>query len=533
MAQPKFIFGGTLRGLFAGGIAAILTVMLMVRGVSFFTAGLPVVAQALWERATKRIPLQLFSFVIVRFKFAAKPLAFWGMIGTLVLSAAVLGLVLDRWQWVRRRSVAAALAAFMSFFFPLAGLATVSATNLLAARFEADGLTVAPSAVVWQVILAIAAYAAVFALVYALLELAGRPGPERQKVSRTSSEGITRRDVLHRTIVLAIGSLGGLGLARWLATAGQKTVARAQTLFDRIKGLPPEITPTSDFYVVSKNPPGFDPVVNAQRWRLEIAGHVGRATSLAYDELKVFPSVQRPHTLECISNDVGGDLISSAMWRGVPLRDVLNKAGGVGAKAIQIAFRCADGYTESLPVAEALNPDTLLVYEMNGAPLPAKHGYPVRLLVPGHFGMKNPKWITKIEAVDYDFLGYWERSGWSQQAIVKTMSKFTTPLSGHMMYKAGEKVGLGGVAYAGDRGIQAVEVSTDDGKTWQSAQVKPPLGKYTWVLWAAVWTPTVPGEYTVRVRARDGTGTLQVREEVGTLPDGASGYHRIRIRVSK
>ena len=130
-------------------------------------------------------------------------------------------------------------------------------------------------------------------------------------------------------------------------------------------------------------------------------------------------------------------------------------------------------------------------------------------------------------------MGYWERSGWSQQAIVKTMSRITTPGGGHMMYKVGDDVGLGGVAYAGDRGIRAVEVSADDGKTWEPAQIKPPLGKYTWVLWAAVWKPTTPGEYTLRVRAQDGTGTLQTREEVGTLPDGASGYHRIRIRVSK
>src|SRR5437667_9559312 len=201
------------------------------------------------------------------------------------------------------------------------------------------------------------------------------------EVSRVRSEGITRRDLLHRAIVLAIGSLGGFGLAGRLATAGRQTVAAAQTLFDRIMGLPPEITPTGDFYVVSKNPPGFDPVVDAGRWRLEIAGLVGRPITLTYDEIKALPPVQRPHTLECISNDVGGDLISNAMWRGVRFQDVLNKAGGVGAKAIQIAFSCADGYTESLPVPEALHPDTLLAYEMTGAPLSPKHGFPVRLLV--------------------------------------------------------------------------------------------------------------------------------------------------------
>src|SRR5256712_12612520 len=334
------------------------------------------------------------------------------------------------------------------------------------------------------------------------------------EVSRVRSEGITRRDLLHRAIVLAIGSLGGFGLARRLATAGRQTAAAAQTFFDRIMGLSPEITPTGDFYVVSKNPPGFDPVVDAQRWRLEIPGLGGKPVTLTYDEIKALPSVQRPDPLEGISNDVGGDLISNATWRGARLQDVLNKANGVGAKAIQVAFRCADGYTESLPVAEALNPDTLLVYEMNGAPLPTKHGFPVRLLVPGHFGMKNPKWITKIEAVDHDFLGYWERSGWSQQALVKTMSRFTTPGGGHMMYRVGEDVGLGGMAYAGDPGVKALEVSAGDGKTWQPAQIKAPLGKYTWVLWAAVWKPTAAGGYKRRGGGPDGTGTLQAREEV-------------------
>src|SRR5256885_13986950 len=188
------------------------------------------------------------------------------------------------------------------------------------------------------------------------------------EVSKVRSEGITRRDLLHRAIVLALGWLGGLGLANRLAAAGQKTVAFAQSLCDRIKGLPPEITPTGDFYVVSKNPPGFDPVVDAQRWRLEIAGLVGKPVSLTYDEIKALPPVQRPHTLECISNDVGGDLISNATWRGTRLQDVLNKAGGVGAKAVQIAFSCADGYTDFFSVAEAPHRNTLLAYEMNGAP---------------------------------------------------------------------------------------------------------------------------------------------------------------------
>ncbi len=523
----------SLRGFISGGIAGTLMLLVMVRGVGFLTAGLPVVTQSLWERATRLMPLSLFSFFIVRFKFAAKPMAFWGMIGTLVVAAAVLGVVLDRWRWIGHRPVRTLVVAFALFFLPLVALTLGPATSLLQARFDAEGIALSSTAIAWQVAGAVAAYAAVFAIIYTLLVRRGRPSRTVAVGIRGEgmTEGMTRRHVLHRGVVLVIGTIGGLTLARWLAATGQVAVAFAQTIFDRIKGLPSEITPTEAFYVVSKNPPGFDPIVQAQRWHLEISGLVRKPVTLSYDQIKAMPSVSRPHTLECISNDIGGDLISNANWRGVRLREVLDQSGVI-AKAIQIAFHCADGYSESLPIAEALNPETLLVYEINGQPLPAKHGFPLRLLVPGHFGMKNPKWITKIEAIDFDLKGYWERSGWSQAAIVKTMSKLTTP-GGHMMYKVGEDVDLGGAAYSGDRGIKVVEVSTDNGATWTPAQVKSPLGKYTWVLWAAVWKATAPGEYTVRVRATDGTGALQTREEVGTLPDGASGYHLIRVRVSK
>ncbi|HEX9531443.1 MAG TPA: molybdopterin-dependent oxidoreductase [bacterium] len=522
-----------MRGLIAGGLAGTLMVVLMVRGVRFLTAGLPIVAQALWEQASRLIPLQVFSFFIVRFKFAAKPLAFWGMIGTLVVGTALAGAVLARWPWVRARLWRTVGVAFALIFIPLGVLVVGPATTLLGARYEAGGVPVSPGALSVQVVAAVAVYAAVFCVLYAFLSRFRQPGGAPSSAVAVDREGLTRREMLHRAVVVALGATGGVGLLRWVAATGQATVAFAQSLFDRVKGLPPEITPTSDFYVVSKNPPGFDPVVDASRWHLELGGLVNKPATLTLEAIRALQPVTRPHTLECISNDVGGDLISNANWRGARLKDILDQAGGVGTKAIQLAFSCADGYTESLPVAEAVHPDTLLAYEMNGAPLTPKHGFPVRLLVPGHFGMKNPKWITKIEAVDHNVLGYWERSGWNQQAVVKTMSKFTSPEGRHMMYRVGEEIALGGVAYAGDRGIKAVEVSVDDGKTWQPAQLKPPLGPYTWVLWAMVWTPSTPGDYALRARATNGAGQLQVKDEVTTLPDGASGYHRIGLRVSK
>lgn len=350
-----------------------------------------------------------------------------------------------------------------------------------------------------------------------------RPDPKR-------FDEMTRRQLLRRAALLAGGALAGPALFQLIRAGDPLAIAFAQGLFDRVKGLPPEVTSNKDFYVVSKNPPGFDPVVNGERWTLEIAGLVSRPVKLAYDSIRALPSVERYHTLECISNEIGGNLISNAKWRGVPLRDVLAKAGELSPKTVRIAFRCADGYSEAIPLADALNPDSLLVYQMNGERLPDAHGFPVRLLVPGLFGMKNPKWITKIEAVDYNFLGYWERSGWSDKAVVQTMSKFATPRGG-VTVRAGDEVELGGVAYAGDRGIRAVELSSDDGKTWQAAEIKRPLGKYTWVLWASVWKPPAAGTYPLRIRATDGLGRRQTDEDTPTLPHGATGHHRIVLRV--
>lgn len=343
-------------------------------------------------------------------------------------------------------------------------------------------------------------------------------------------EEMTRRQLLRRTALLAGGAVAGPAIARLFGAAGGGTLAYAQGLFERVKGLLPEVTSNKDFYVVSKNPPGFDPVVNVDRWNLEIAGLVSRPAKLTYDSIRGLPSIERYHTLECISNEVGGDLISNAKWRGVPLRDVLRQAGDVSSKTVRVAFRCADGYSEAIPLADAMHPETLLVYEMNGERLPNSHGFPVRLLVPGLFGMKNPKWITKIEAVDHNFLGYWERSGWSDKAVVQTMSKFTTPRGG-VTVRPGDAVELGGVAYAGDRGVRTVEFSPDDGKTWQPAEVKAPLGKHTWMLWAATWKPPAAGRYGLRVRATDGLGMRQTSVETATLPNGATGHHRLVVQV--
>ena len=227
-----------------------------------------------------------------------------------------------------------------------------------------------------------------------------RPGVGTDKI-------IGRRRIVRGVgyAVLAVGvyDIGKSLLGSWLQS-GSGRVKRGDGVFPNINNLAFEVTPTRDFYLVSKN--AFDPQVDGRRWKLEVAGLVDNSLSLSYDDIKALPSVEQYATLACISNEVGGDLIGNALWRGVRLKDVLEKAG-LKQGVVDIVLRASDDYADSIPLDRAMADGTLLVYEMNGEPLTSEHGFPLRLLVPGIYGMKNVKWITRIEAVDFDFKGYW------------------------------------------------------------------------------------------------------------------------------
>lgn len=289
-----------------------------------------------------------------------------------------------------------------------------------------------------------------------------------------------------------------------------------------------EITPTESFYHISKN--FFDPSPSSKDWKLEIMGSVANPYSLTYDELIALPAVEVTTGMMCISNPIGGGLIGNANWKGVRLADLLQKARPKKS-ALELAMSAVDGYTDSITLKKALDPDVVLVWEMNGAPLTSQHGFPARLLVPGIYGMKHLKWITSIELVDYDFKGYWQQpsQGWSDPAPVNTMSRIDLPTAGNL--GVNKKTTISGVAFAGDRSISKVEVSTDGGKTWKEAYVKPPLSGTSWVVWGYEWTPTKADKYTVLVRATDGDGKLQVAKKTDPYPNGATGYHSIAYRA--
>ncbi len=298
-------------------------------------------------------------------------------------------------------------------------------------------------------------------------------------------------------------------------------------LLDGIVGLSPWLTPTKEFYTVSKNL--FDPRVMENRWSLRVDGLVKRPLSFSYRELVgAAGQVEQYTTLSCISNPIGGDLIGNALWRGIPLARLLEHAG-LQEGVVDLRFEAADGYTDSIPLAKALEPTTLLALEMNGQPLPPEHGFPARLVVPGIYGMKNVKWITRIEAVPYDYKGYWEVRGWSDTAVTRTLSRIDVPPDRGRLRQG--RIEVAGIAFAGDRGIGAVEVSFDGGRSWEVAEVEPSPNAMTWVRWLKVWEPGRAGPYTLAVRAYDGRGQVQEDAEAPPLPEGATGYHRIQVTV--
>ena len=322
---------------------------------------------------------------------------------------------------------------------------------------------------------------------------------------------ILLRNLFYGAVGLAVLGIGYANVRRFTTALAMREGSRAAT----------EVTDVNDFYVVSKNL-GGDPVVDASTWRLNLP-----TRSITYEELLAVPARQLELTLECISNDVGGTLISNGIWKGPKVTDVLALTS-VPSDGIWMLMESSDGYTESFRLSE-LTPDHILATHLNGAPLTPQHGFPARFLFPGHYGMKQPKWVTRIRFSANDQPGYWENNGWDERAIVKTMSRIDRPADGTAV--AAGSIAFAGIAFAGSRRISAVELSWDGGRSWQVAELHAEFAPNAWRFWQL--TASLPaGHYTVSVRARDGEGTLQTSKTTGTLPNGADGYHSITLDLA-
>jgi len=295
------------------------------------------------------------------------------------------------------------------------------------------------------------------------------------------------------------------------------------TSFNVPTGVRERVTPQSDLYYVSSRI--RDPRIDAQSYTLTIEGNVERPLSFTLEQLLNLPRVDQTSTLECISNEVGGNLIGNCAWNGTRLADLLAQAV-VRPDSQRVVLHGADGYVDSIALTDALAPTTLVVFGIDNESLTVPHGYPVRLIVPNIYGMKNVKWLQKIEVVSFDFQGYWQERGWSQPAVVKITS--VTDTAGTLSLENGV-VPLGGIAFAGSRGIQNVEVQIDNGP-WQPAELEPAATPLQWRRWRWDW-PAAPGRHLVAVRAVDGTGELQSERVTEPHPDGASGYHVVSVTV--
>ncbi|MFT6762184.1 MAG: DMSO/TMAO reductase YedYZ molybdopterin-dependent catalytic subunit [Candidatus Aldehydirespiratoraceae bacterium] len=297
----------------------------------------------------------------------------------------------------------------------------------------------------------------------------------------------------------------------------------------RVDGIESFVVPNDQFYRIDTAL--VVPQVDPDTWKLSISGMVDNPIELDFADLLEMPQMERQITLSCVSNPVGGDLVGNALWQGVSLRDVLNEAG-IQPGAEQVVSRSIDGWTCGSPTEVIMDGrDAMLAIAMNGEPLPAQHGFPVRIVVPGLFGyVSATKWVTDIRLTRWeDFDAYWIPRGWSKLGPVKTMARIDTPRGGD----ASGVVPIGGVAWAVHRGVSKVELRVDEGQ-WLEAELGAVPSADTWVQWVYRLDTAnlTPGGHVIEVRASDGEGIPQSSEPKAVAPDGAQGYHRIFIQTS-
>ena len=537
-------------GLAAGAVAVAVSIILKETSGGLF---LPEIASQTLFSVT---PGEFESQAVENFGPLAKYSAFIGSIIANIVAFGIIAILLDKlFARLKRRRylLEALLSSALSYIIFV--IITIILVTLIQSR---SGIQVVPlSHIVVSLIPSQLAFGFVLSSFFhgrakGKSTEAPEPKPSPDKSFDTMGVKYSRRAFLRLLAGAAIAlPIIFLGVDRLLSRQNEEQELESTTPLlpqtgPRPKGfedpnlvplLASEVTPTYLFYRIDINP--IVPQVDSKSWNLTINGLVEKPLTINYDQIKAMPSVEEYVTLECISNKVGGDLISTAIWKGVRLSYLLDKAA-IKPNVKYVVFRCADGYDVGIPIERSQMEGTILAYDMNYTPLTAKHGFPVRAIVPGLYGMMNPKWITEIELVDKVYEGYWQRLGWANNAEDKTGSSILIPGQAPARQRFrkldetgapsdGSKVPIAGIAFAGDRGIAKIEVSNDGGTTWKTAQVKDPLSQYTWVLWTAGYVPPNKENYAIVVRATDRTGKIQTTEMSPPFPNGATGYHTITV----
>ncbi|MDI9891272.1 molybdopterin-dependent oxidoreductase [Microbacterium sp. IEGM 1404] len=419
----------------------------------------------------------------------------------------------------------------------LAGLGVVGAVVSMT-RADADVLSPLPSFVAGAVAVIVGAL-----LIARLRRPADAAGDAAGTAAAPETPGPTRRNVLVLSgLAVVAGALAAVGSAAVRGGAQAATVVRSALRLPTpatttpvpataelgIDGLTPVITPSADFYRIDTAL--VVPQVDLSSWSLRIHGLVEEEVVVTWDDLVALPQRETVATLVCVSNEVGGDLIGTARWLGVPIRDLLARAKPT-ADADMVLSHSIDGFTASTPL-EALTDerDALLAIGMNGEPLPIEHGFPVRMVVPGLYGyVSATKWVTELEVTQYAVAeGYWTSRGWSARGPVKPASRIDVPRAGARV-AAGSTV-IAGVAWHNHVGVAGVEVQIDDG-AWIPAKLATAISADTWVQWSVPWDAT-SGTHTIRCRATSATGETQTEQRAAPAPDGATGWDELTLTVA-
>lgn len=535
------MFGGVAGGLLSTIMAAVLAV--------------PSALEPLAQAVMQWTPIPVANVLMQRLGPAARPLALLGALGILLVVGGGLGVIAslcsslgprqlarpqpaqtgEVWQTSRRRwRGMGTLVALMALAGLTVGLAAESAPLPALAYFAGQAPFLSPP-ILWH----------------------GRRS-QGARAPVAAPRAATRRRLLGDTAGVVSGAGGIVGVTLFdAARRDQRTEAGGRQVFPfaapaaRAAGFPlegqlPEVTPVPQFYVVSKN--AQDPAVDARLWRLRISGLAQRPFSVGLDELMSLPRRDEFVTFQCVSNPVGGSLISNAFWSGVSLAALLERAAPQ-ATAGRVVFRAPDGHEESIPLDVAWRAENLVAYAMNGELLTRLHGHPARAVLPGLYGFKQVKWLTQIELAPQTHRGYWPRRGWTDEAVVRTTARID------LVRREGNAVRLAGMAFAGRRSLSAVEVrvgpigelgasgsalSAGSAATaptgasgWSPAELHlPPLSPMTWIQWRALLPTPAPaaGELFAEARAVDGEGRPQDSALEGPFPNGASGFHRVPVK---
>ena len=524
IAVPSWV--GALTGVIAAGVALAIGEL-----ISGFTATVPSLVIAVGELFVDKAPGAVVESGIQAAGTNDKPI----LLFTIVVASLLVGALIGREALTNRRRSDIGFLAFGLFGAWAAQRNPFSSTG-------------------WAIVAALAAAAAGALTVRVALGIASMPQASTDVDGVAPADSFpARRAFLGLTGAAAVAAVGVSTLGRSLrndrsveavrqqvslppaggatasgafATTGVVAKATPATALDAVPSISSYITPSKTFYRIDNAL--VVPQVDPKKWKLAIGGLVDRPFELTYDDILAMDLVEKTVTLSCVSNPVGDKYVGNAVWRGVPLTTLLERAG-VQPAGKQIVGISVDDFDASFPTELAYDGRTaLLAVGMNGEPLPVIHGFPARLVVAGLYGYVSAvKWLQEIRLVDDDYEAYWIPRGWSKLGPIKTQSRIDVPRSSKV---AAGNIAIGGVAWAPGKGIAKVEVQIDNGE-WQSCTVGGATSDETWVQWKLDWDAK-PGKHTIRVRATDKTGYTQGAKQVAPEPNGAEGQHAVSVTVA-